>query len=602
MGLLTTLIRDKITASRAQRQQGEDQLAEAHLKTALTSPDLIPENRQQLMDQAAKLWGVKDKDVQGFMQRAVGVAHKLHGAIPPPPGMDAQAPQQAPPTQNTAPPPPSAPNDGLQYSPISHTPMTIPAWAHNPDAPGYPIPPPNLNAQAPASTGPVPAPVLPPVAAPAARGRFSGLADAAAQTNPTQLEIATENRGLTNQKELSKFRTNEDIRQAQETGKISAKQADEQREKWATEITGLVKSGEMTEDEGRQARLHLYGVTPAPETFRQVDVQTKNPDGTPGDWVPAMQGSRGSLTTLDKKPINVGSINDVRANRPEAPKASQEVTDLALADLAKQGANDPRTGKPFTPADKAALAQRKKQLDDAAKKQTISINNMQAVANAGQTLTDDELKALVRGDMVSGTTSPLGMGQSPLRARYLKAKAQLFAEDPEILTARAAYKAGSANLAQLQKLKGATGAFEDALQLSIDTAKAASEAVPRSDARKFNTFTQMLSANLEDNPPLAQLRVATQTAINEYARLVTNGQATDAARAEGKAILDGAMGRMSYSAALDTMKREALNRVKGIDNQIEIQKKAMGTGKGPVQGPAAKPGNAADYLRSIGHQ
>jgi hypothetical protein len=172
---------------------------------------------------------------------------------------------------------------------------------------------------------------------------------------------------------------------------------------------------------------------------------------------------------------------------------------------------------------------------------------------------------------------------------------------------RAAFRSGSAELTQLMKATGMLDSVESAFQYDIKNAKQASEAVPRTDIRRYNTYRQFVSANLENNPPLAQLRIAAQTAANQYARIMVSAGrgsvTTNSARSHAEELLNGAMAQGTFDAALDQMDKEAQNMTRGLNEatqktQGNLQRLGQPTGASPSQNtPVAVPSvsSADDY-------
>lgn len=390
------------------------------------------------------------------------------------------------------------------------------------------------------------------------------------------------------------FKTDEHIRQDKVEKDDAAQRDKDQRHAMLDEIESDPK---MDEQEKKQARLKVYGVTtPQPASLQDTHYQDAK-----GEWHPVQHDPKtGKFIGLDSKTIDPADIKDVRPEPPAPEKDSQEVRDLTADNVAN--------GMKPEAARKAALDQRKKQLDTAQKGAEVRIVNQQQGGSGGANqMTDDELRALAKREIQTGVKPSFGMGKSGERDRYNKISAETWAKDPNAASDRAAYKAGTADLTTLMRLKGQIGSFDNAFQLDLDNAREAAAKVPRSQSRKWNSFEQMVQSNLSDYPELAQLSVAAQTAVNQYARLVSSatggGTSTDTARKEAFGILDKAMASGSFNAALDQMQKEAGNRIKGIDSEIDKTKSGMVSPRGQksLPTPSGKPKTADDYLKSIGH-
>jgi hypothetical protein len=212
-------------------------------------------------------------------------------------------------------------------------------------------------------------------------------------------------------------------------------------------------------------------------------------------------------------------------------------------------------------------------------------------------------------ELVTGDKPSYGLGKSAERTAYNNERNKLLQDlgPTQVGAMRAAFRSGSAELTQLMKATGMLDSVESAFQYDIKNAKQASEAVPRTDIRRYNTYRQFVSANLENNPKLAQLRIAAQTAANQYARIMVSAGrgsvTTDSARSHAEELLNGAMAQGTFDAALDQMDKEAQNMTRGLNEatqktQGNLQRLGQPTGASPSQNtPVAVPSvsSADDY-------
>ena len=229
------------------------------------------------------------------------------------------------------------------------------------------------------------------------------------------------------------------------------------------------------------------------------------------------------------------------------------------------------------------------------------------MGGTGSDISDDELRSLAEKEILTNYKPSFGLGKSAVRDRYNKIMADVWASDPDSAEARAAYRAGTANLTQLTRLKGQVSSFETAFELDADNAQDAAKDVPRTSMRKFNSVAQLLEQNWTDDPALATLAVNVQTVVNQYARLVSSatggGVSTDSARQEAMAVLDKSMASGSFSAAINRMKLEARNRITGLNKEIESAKTGMrrgGDGSNKGNAGSAQPKTADELLKSLG--
>jgi hypothetical protein len=276
-----------------------------------------------------------------------------------------------------------------------------------------------------------------------------------------------------------------------------------------------------------------------------------------------------------------------KAEAPENPEVRERT--LAYVDQ----------GVPEADAKKRARSDWVKEQNKKAEAVQVRINNAPGSSNL-QT-SDEDLRTLADREIHQSIKPIFGRGADPNRTRYNAILAEQYRNDPDAASAASAYKAGSANLTQLTKVRGTVSSFEDAFKLDLGNAEEAAKAVPRSSAKLFNSWSQLASANLTDNPDLAAFRVATQTAINQYARLMFSatggGTSTDSARAHAEDLLNTAMAKGTYAAALGQMKKEVANRVTGLDDEIDAQKKKMsGGGRGQPLTPPSGAGKDKDPL------
>lgn len=251
-----------------------------------------------------------------------------------------------------------------------------------------------------------------------------------------------------------------------------------------------------------------------------------------------------------------------------------------------------------SPTQKKAASSTLKHLDEVGKALQVRIDSAQRDQNSSALVSDDDLKVMARRELATGAKPSWGLGKSALRDRYNKIMAVVLREDPDSQTAIASFKAGTANLTQLQRTRGQVGAFESMFQYDLKNAREASANVPRTSMKKINTWEQLLQAEFSDNPELAKLSVAAQTVVNQYASLMSNfrGATSDTARAEATGLISKAMASGSFEGALSQMEKEAKNRAKGLDDEIASAQKGMKSVLGPPPKASEAPKNEKDPL------
>lgn len=321
------------------------------------------------------------------------------------------------------------------------------------------------------------------------------------------------------------------------------------------------------------------------------------------------------------------SAQEVARIRADAEAEKQKQADLARQqreadsaqakrDLAKQTAESKEREDKL----RADLKKAQSELDEANKeklKKTVPGKNESGYSSSrpqqasAESDNPESMRASILYEIMTGQRPAFGLGKSFQRDAYNQERAKVLEElGPQAEQLKAAYKAGNSGLTRAITQRVQIGAFENTFQKAIDQAEDASSNVPRSDSRLFNSWQQLAQANLTNNPELARFRVAAQTAINEYSRIVSSatggGVSTDTARREAENILNTAMSKGSFSAALAQMKKEADFRTQGLDQEInrmvgQLGQSASGPGRGGAVA-AGQPKTASEYLQSIGHQ
>lgn len=387
------------------------------------------------------------------------------------------------------------------------------------------------------------------------------------------------------------FKTDEQIRAKTAEDKAAADQKDQER---TVKLKAIDDNPDLDAGEKKQARLDAWGIKlPPPEAMSSVHYQDAK-----GDWHPALHDPGGNLYTLDHKPVDRADVKDVR---PEPPVEQKPTGELAQREEIQKILDDPKASK----TDKKAAEDTKKNLDKKAEAVVVKVNTAaDKIKQDTSAVPEEDVQKWMnaaRGHALYGVPAPpLGMANSPTRKAFNAAYSRVLSDiSPEELAKdRADFKAGSASLTQLERQSGVFGALEGAFDADLENARTVSRAVPRTSMKKFNSIAQLFKGDWTDDPALAQLNVATQTAVNQYAKVATSttGQTTDTARAEAMALLDKAMAKGTFDAALDQMEKEAHNRIAGIDSQIDKQKNAIASPKAreSLSGPPKITG-ADDY-------
>lgn len=193
---------------------------------------------------------------------------------------------------------------------------------------------------------------------------------------------------------------------------------------------------------------------------------------------------------------------------------------------------------------------------------------------AGGALTAQELQGLVKMSIITGQSPAFGNGQSAIRSQYLKGLADSFSGGDgvgEALAAKTDYKADVGALNNMTVLRARVGSFEGSANKALDQALEASKNVPRDSSALVNGWDQYLTKKTVDDPQLQKLFVYTETAANEYARVIGSltGASTNDARAQANEFIRAQLGEKSFAGAAEAMKTDMRNRTGQIDETVK---------------------------------
>lgn len=174
------------------------------------------------------------------------------------------------------------------------------------------------------------------------------------------------------------------------------------------------------------------------------------------------------------------------------------------------------------------------------------------------------------------------------------------AADPEVKPAQDILqnRANQAGRVKEQSTLGTASAnnslYGNVAAATMQTAIEKSAAVDRTRYVPINKLLQTAQTAISD-PALAELRTATNTLVNDYAKATTPvGVPTDAKAAHARELLDLAMDHTAYEKVVRLMHREIENTHRGI----EFTKKQLQSGKGGDVPPIDKPsqGSGGDSM------
>jgi len=184
---------------------------------------------------------------------------------------------------------------------------------------------------------------------------------------------------------------------------------------------------------------------------------------------------------------------------------------------------------------------------------------------------------------IDGTLPPMGMGKtgSMGRSAILNKAAELArgvsGEDQRV--AQIDNKAASGALTKLVAQQTMISAFEKNAVKNADMALELSAKVDRTGVPILNTWIQAGQKSVTGNPEVAQFHAATETFVNEYAKIMSgsmgNTAVSDSARAHAHSLLSTAQTPQTYAAVVSTLKQEMSNRMAGLEEEKQLLRSSM---------------------------
>lgn len=280
-----------------------------------------------------------------------------------------------------------------------------------------------------------------------------------------------------------------------------------------------------------------------------------------------------------KDPSQIRQLVDgLIAKSPTYSKLVGEEADRALKTKQEQRA-----------IDAAAAAKADKDADnkrlDATAVETAR-HNRATEANAAATdaavpqLNPAGLDAAAKMYAQTGQLPAMGMGgkAANVRAAIINRAAELF-PDLNIAANKAEYGATSGTLTQLQKQRGAIGAFEQTAQKNIDLFLAQAGKVVDTGSPLANTAARLVTGKMLGSPDQAAYDAARQVAINEIAKITSNptlaGQLSDTARKEVEVFNPQNATLKQTVAVMKLLKQDMANRAQSLDDAIAQQRGAL---------------------------
>ena len=218
--------------------------------------------------------------------------------------------------------------------------------------------------------------------------------------------------------------------------------------------------------------------------------------------------------------------------------------------------------------------------------------------SASATFNPEELDALAKWARITGSTPSFGLGaNNPNRDAFQRALAhQIIGGNGvgDALEQKADYKSLNSELTKLRGTYGQVAGFEQTAFKALDNALEASKTVHRDSSQVLNAWDQWLTNKTVDDPDLQQLIVFTETAANEYARVIGSltGASTNAAREQANEFIKAQLAEKSFSGAAIAMKKDMINRTDSLSETIDSvgdQIKRIGEAHGADSGKPTTP-------------
>lgn len=401
-------------------------------------------------------------------------------------------------------------------------------------------------------------------------------------------------------RKLKTFGAEEGIRAATAKTQLQEKSTQfwQDSDKTMAKVSEIMADPKLSPEE-KHAKAAVLGVN-LPNPSPPEDVKN-----IPGDKLGAQKDAFGNAVD----PKGVYTRGKDGKFYPEAPPPKADTGTKftgALGEMVQ--AKTALASKDSTPEQKAAAKDYLRNQELAQQAKVITINN---AADAGKDVPDDELRELAQYDLKGGGPPNFGMGKSKMRERYLHIKADEIAKaggGDSAMAQKAQFKADSASLTNLTKVRDTMKAGENGTVAEIDRLIKLSKDVPRSDLKLFNKADQFFNSNLTSHPELARYREALLAARYRYNSMIASlkggGASTNQVRSEtADEIIDRTMSQGTLEAAANEMKVGIANVMKGVDSAVDETKKRLRSGVLTAPGEnGAAGGPGKDVLKRDGEK
>lgn len=191
----------------------------------------------------------------------------------------------------------------------------------------------------------------------------------------------------------------------------------------------------------------------------------------------------------------------------------------------------------------------------------------------------------------TGVMPTLGMGDKTARQRIMNREATLTPEDVarveasggDIATNKATYTADSASLRDLTKVLDASSAFTNTMHDNFNMMKKSAEKIIDTGSPWLNQPLRVFDKNVLGSEGQAAFETYRAVVVPEAAKILSSptaaGQLTDSARKEMEAIVSGGGTLKQLMSVADALEKDAANKRKNYQAQInEIKKRMSGGG------------------------
>lgn len=368
---------------------------------------------------------------------------------------------------------------------------------------------------------------------------------------------------------------------AEEKERELERASDMDRVQYHKRIDEDVAKKRMTPEQGEKAKADydLYGKAPGSRAERNLPLSEQAFELEKASMAKGLGKDVSELTTDEQLQAMQKSVEKTRVmpeNKIEDRDALNAYAEqLAAKDPARaQALGRPMTGEDLKPQERldARMAWAK-----------------QKALRGEEMPTEAKLREMVNYDLLTGHTTAMGMSASdPFRRAYINMRSTIIAERGarEVATQVASFKSDQLALNNLQRINDAMSGWESATKKNLEQVRILSKQVGRYGSTLANDYQQFLQGKMETYPELTKFKIAVETGVAEYTRVMysatPSGVTTDEQKRTGRDMLSIGMSEGNVDAAIDQMYTDMGNRKSSMDEQVwYIQARMRGMPTGP---------------------